>query len=72
MERQFTPSGPERQWFHVCTKSGEVVDWDCKPTLSDGTAGNMGYDSITFELCQRLVDNFVLVTEKEIKMSCVR
>lgn len=37
-----------------------------KPTLSDGTAGGIEPDSITFEYCKKYVDRFVLLSEKEI------
>jgi threonine dehydratase len=48
-------------------RQGEIVDCDNKPTLSDGTAGNLDADSITFELCEQLIDDFRLVSEDEIK-----
>jgi threonine dehydratase len=47
-------------------EAGRVVDTPSSPTLSDGTAGGIEKDTITFELCARLVDEFVLVTEDEI------
>lgn len=46
--------------------AGHVVDVDVDPTLSDGTAGNLEHDTITFELCQRVVDEWVLVSEHDI------
>jgi threonine dehydratase len=39
------------------------------PTISDGTAGGIEPDSITFELCRSLVDDYVTVSEDEIKES---
>jgi threonine dehydratase len=39
---------------------------ESKPTLSDGTAGGIEPGSITFEICQQLVDEFVVVSEGEI------
>ena len=42
------------------------------PTLSDGTAGGIEKDSITFELCQRFVDRYVAVSEEEIASELVR
>ena len=36
-------------------------------TLSDGTVGGFEAGSITFELCQRYVDDWVLVSEDEIR-----
>ena len=37
-----------------------------EPTLSDGTAGGIEAGAITFELCQALVDEFLLVDEDRI------
>jgi len=36
-----------------------------KPTLSDGTAGGIEQGAITFDLCKKIVDEFVLISEKE-------
>ena len=47
-------------------KAGEVVDIESLPTLSDGTAGGIESDSITFDLCRRFVDDFILLDEDEI------
>jgi threonine dehydratase len=38
-----------------------------QPTLSDGSAGPLEEDSITFSLCQKLVDHYILISEAEIK-----
>ena len=48
-------------------KAGKVLDLSSKPTLSDGTAGGVEEDSITFPVCCDMIDETVLVTEKEIK-----
>lgn len=50
-------------------KAGEILDLASKPTLSDGTAGGVEENAVTFELCQNLVDDLVLVSEDEIKAS---
>lgn len=47
-------------------EAGRVVDCDCKPTLSDGSAGNMDHDSITFDICREVVDDWLLLSEQEI------
>ena len=47
-------------------KVGKQLDLPSDPTLSDGTAGGVEMGSITFELCQRIIDEFILVTEDEI------
>ena len=47
-------------------KAGRIVDIPSGPTLSDGTAGGIEADAITFDICQGLVDEYVLVSEDEI------
>ncbi|MFX1516309.1 MAG: threonine/serine dehydratase [Promethearchaeota archaeon] len=47
-------------------KAGKIVEMESKPTLSDGSAGGIEPNSITFELCQRYVDHYILVEEEEI------
>lgn len=51
----------------VSVKAGTYREVASKPTLSDGSAGGFEKDSITFPLCQKLVDEFILVSEEEIK-----
>ncbi|CAB1083355.1 pyridoxal-phosphate dependent enzyme family protein [Olavius algarvensis Delta 1 endosymbiont] len=48
-------------------KAGRILDLPSLPTLSDGTAGGVEPDSITFDLCRELVDNCETVTETEIQ-----
>jgi len=48
-------------------KAGRILDLESAPTLSDGTAGGIEEGSITFDLCRRLIDDYILVTEDEIK-----
>ena len=50
-------------------KAGKIVDVPMKPTLSDGTGGGIEQGSITYDLCKELVDEYILVTENEIKKS---
>lgn len=47
-------------------RAGKVLDMESLPTISDGTAGGMEEDSITFEICRHYVDDFHLVSEAEI------
>lgn len=35
-------------------------------TVSDGTAGGVEEDSITIEICKRLVDDWLLIKEEQI------
>jgi threonine dehydratase len=51
----------------VSVRAGEYRKVESKPTLSDGSAGGFERDSITFKLCKKLVDEFVLITEQEIE-----
>jgi threonine dehydratase len=48
-------------------KAGKIVEMESKPTISDGTAGGIEKGSITFDICKSHVDDFLLVTEEEIK-----
>ena len=41
-------------------------------TLSDGTVGCIEPGAITFEYCQRYVDDYVLVAEDEIRTAMCR
>jgi threonine dehydratase len=50
----------------LAIKAGHHIQIEPKPTLSDGTAGGFEPGAITFELCQQLVDEYVLVREEEI------
>lgn len=48
-------------------KAGTFVHMESKPTLSDGSGGGFEEGSVTFPLCQELVDDWELVSEEEIK-----
>ncbi len=53
-------------------RRGAIVTEDLsRPTLSDGTAGGMEPDSITFELCKSTVDEWALIKEEEIAREIV-
>ena len=47
-------------------RAGRIVEMPSLPTLSDGTAGGIEQDAVTFELCRALVDEWVEITEDEI------
>jgi threonine dehydratase len=49
--------------------AGKVIEEESLPTLSDGTAGGMDLDSITFAPCRDYVDEWILVSEEEIAAS---
>ena len=48
-------------------KAGQIITMESFPTLSDGTAGGIEPEAITFNLCRTLIDDFFLVTEAEIQ-----
>lgn len=50
-------------------KAGKILDLTSLPTLSDGTAGGLEPGAITFDLCKALVDDYMTVTEDEIRES---
>lgn len=47
-------------------EAGRIVDLPSEPTLSDGTAGGIESDSVTFALNQAVVDDWVEVSEQQI------
>jgi threonine dehydratase len=50
-------------------RSNKIVEMETFPTLADTCGGGVDLDSITLELCQRYVDEIVLLTEEEIESS---
>lgn len=53
-------------------KAGKIIEMETLPTLSDATAGGIESDAITFGLCQQYVDDYVLVSEEEIKSAIIK
>ncbi len=52
--------------MHRSIQAGKILDLPSEPTLSDGTAGGLEPDSITFPLCQQWVHRFFDVSESAI------
>jgi threonine dehydratase len=50
-------------------RTNKMVEMETFPTLADTCAGGVDLDSITLELCQRYVEEIVLLTETEIEES---
>jgi threonine dehydratase len=50
-------------------QAGRILDLPSEPTLSDGTAGGIEPGAITFEFCRALVDEFVIVDERDIAVA---
>ena len=48
-------------------KAGKIIDMASRPTIADGTAGGIEPGSITFDICQETVDDFITVSENEIR-----
>ncbi|MGD2246318.1 MAG: threonine/serine dehydratase [Candidatus Aminicenantes bacterium] len=48
-------------------RAGRIIAMESKPTLSEGSAGGIEKDSVTFDFCRDYVDDFILVSEDEIK-----
>ena len=47
-------------------RAGKILDLPSDPTLSDGTAGGIEADAITFDICREITDEFVVVSEEQI------
>lgn len=48
-------------------EANQIITMESLPTLSDGTAGGLEPEAMTFDLCRTLVDNFLLVSENQIQ-----
>jgi threonine dehydratase len=48
-------------------KADHIIDMETQDTLSDATAGGIEPNAITFALCQKWVDDYILVSEDEIQ-----
>lgn len=53
--------------MYASLQAGEIVEPEEHETLSDGTAGGLEPGTITFPVCQQVIDEYVLVSEDEIK-----
>jgi len=53
--------------MYECLKAGKIIDFPETDTISDATTGGLEPGSITFEFCSRLIDDYVLVSEQEIR-----
>ncbi|MEM7371517.1 MAG: threonine/serine dehydratase [Bacteroidota bacterium] len=57
--------------MYESVKRGEIWEMESLPTLSDGTAGGLEAGSITFPICQALVDEYMLISEEEIQQALI-
>jgi len=53
--------------MYESVKAGKILDLESKPTISDGSAGGIEPGSITFDICKQYVNDFIILTEDEIK-----
>lgn len=49
-----------------CMQAGRVVNVPERPTLSESTAGGLEPESVTLDVCRRVIDGAVFVSEEEI------
>jgi len=52
--------------LYECLRAGKIIEVPEEPTISESTAGGVEEGSITFTLCQQLIDDYALVSEAEI------
>lgn len=52
--------------MYQCMRAGRIIDVPEQPTLSESTAGGLEPGSVTLDVCRRVIDCSVLVTEAEI------
>lgn len=50
---------------------GHIIEMETLPTFSDATAGGIEPGAITFDICRRFVDDYILVSEEEIKSAVI-
>lgn len=53
--------------MYECMRAGRVVEVPERPTLSESTAGGLEPGTVTLDVCRRVVDRAVFVTEGEIR-----
>jgi threonine dehydratase len=55
--------------MYESVKANKIIEMETFPTLADTCAGGVDPDTITLELCQKYVDEIILLTEQEIEDS---
>lgn len=53
--------------MYESVRAGKILDLESLPTLSDATSGGIESDAITLEPCRKYVDDFILLSEEEIR-----
>lgn len=52
-------------------KKGKIIEMKTLPTLSDATAGGIEPGAITLDLCRQFVDDYISVSEEEIRNAII-
>jgi len=52
--------------LHECLRAGAIIDVPEQPTYSTSTAGGVEPGAVTLDICRRVIDESVLVSEAEI------
>ena len=69
-DAQIIGCSPENSQVMIqSVKAGKILDLPSLPTISDGTAGGVEPGSVTLVYCRDLVDDYITVTEHQIKES---
>ena len=50
----------------ISLNKGKIIEFESLSTLSEGSAGGIERDSITYNFCEEFIDDFYLVSEEEI------
>ena len=53
--------------LYECMQAGEVVEVAERPTLSESTAGGLEPGSVTLDVCRKVIDRPVFVSERQIR-----
>ncbi|HKQ72228.1 MAG TPA: threonine/serine dehydratase [Blastocatellia bacterium] len=53
--------------LYECLRAGRIIEFPEEPTISESTTGGLEENSVTFPLCQQLIDDHALVSESEIR-----
>jgi threonine dehydratase len=53
--------------MYECMRAGGIIDVPEQPTLSESTAGGLEPGSVTLDLCRRVIDRSVRVSEEQIR-----
>jgi threonine dehydratase len=65
---QIIAAWPEvAQTLNQCLTKGEIYEPVEGETISDGTAGGVEMDAVSFPICQKVIDECITVSEEQIK-----